>query len=324
MMEGSAVIAMLYPKSAFIHRFTRFDPRMGRFHPAYPRVAAAQLEPGPFLGWMWGMKVGDMQLAAGAVNRTVLVEGAYTPGMLNFGWILDDGHDAVVKAHAYNGGTLGIDGGNASMHEVYPAGMPWAAIQVPPARMVKGLEHFKAITADDCHLMLTGPRADLNPILECIHTCMSSGSPLRGAASERMERRIQAALHNLIATRLRASSEDKAYAEGDKFLMQIIERSEKLLRGAEHERLTLDDICKATRMNGRTLQKYFHAMYGVGPVAYFRRRRLNATRASLMDADPLKASVGDIAHNWGFTHLGRYALDYRKIFGESPSQTLSA
>ena len=314
---------MRYPKSASIQRVTRFDPRPGHFHAAYPRVAAAQLEAGPFRGWTWNMKVGNLQLAAGSANRKVLVEGAYTKGMLNFGWILEDGHNAVVQAHAYDGGALSIDGGNAPMHEVYPAGMPWVGIQVPLARMVKGLAHFKAIAADDAHIVLTGPRAQLNPLLECIHTCMHSGTPLRDAASARMERRIRAALHELIITRLRAFSEDTAYAEGNKFRMQIIERSEKRLRSADQEDLTLDDICRATRMNGRTLQKYYHAMYGVGPVVYFRRRRLNATRASLMDADPLKAAVGDIAHQWGFRHLGRFAVSYRKMFGESPSLTLS-
>ncbi|WP_207954623.1 helix-turn-helix domain-containing protein [Saccharopolyspora elongata] len=33
-------------------------------------------------------------------------------------------------------------------------------------------------------------------------------------------------------------------------------------------------------------------------------------------------SVSDVAHRWGFTHLGRFASSYRKRFGVHPSQTL--
>lgn len=29
-----------------------------------------------------------------------------------------------------------------------------------------------------------------------------------------------------------------------------------------------------------------------------------------------------IAMGWGFTHMGRFAVEYRKRFGESPSETL--
>ncbi|MCK5375915.1 MAG: helix-turn-helix domain-containing protein, partial [Acidobacteria bacterium] len=32
--------------------------------------------------------------------------------------------------------------------------------------------------------------------------------------------------------------------------------------------------------------------------------------------------VTDVANNWGFWHMGQFAADYRKMFGELPSQTL--
>jgi AraC-like DNA-binding protein len=33
-------------------------------------------------------------------------------------------------------------------------------------------------------------------------------------------------------------------------------------------------------------------------------------------------SVAALAARWGFTHLGRFAVDYRRRFGTYPSQTL--
>jgi transcriptional regulator GlxA family with amidase domain len=34
--------------------------------------------------------------------------------------------------------------------------------------------------------------------------------------------------------------------------------------------------------------------------------------------------VTAVAWRWGFTHMGRFAIAYRRRFGESPSATLAA
>jgi len=43
----------------------------------------------------------------------------------------------------------------------------------------------------------------------------------------------------------------------------------------------------------------------------------------LANADPEEASVKSVAIRHGFFHLGRFARDYKSLFGESPSMTLA-
>jgi AraC-like DNA-binding protein len=57
------------------------------------------------------------------------------------------------------------------------------------------------------------------------------------------------------------------------------------------------------------------------PMRYVTERRLAAVHARLLRAGAAD-EVTAIATDLGFTQLGRFAIDYRKVFGESPSQTL--
>ena len=51
-------------------------------------------------------------------------------------------------------------------------------------------------------------------------------------------------------------------------------------------------------------------------------RRMQAVRRVLQNADPKVTRVTDIATEHGFWELGRFAVKYRHMFGETPSTTL--
>ncbi|MBV1789939.1 helix-turn-helix domain-containing protein [Marinobacterium sp. D7] len=82
------------------------------------------------------------------------------------------------------------------------------------------------------------------------------------------------------------------------------------------------DLCNHVGASRRKLQYCFQETLGVNPVAYLRILRLNAVHRALLQADST-ITVQDIAANWGFWHLSRFAAEYRQLFGERPSDTLS-
>ncbi|SIL00467.1 helix-turn-helix domain-containing protein [Mycobacteroides abscessus subsp. abscessus] len=59
----------------------------------------------------------------------------------------------------------------------------------------------------------------------------------------------------------------------------------------------------------------------VSPVAYARRCRLQAVRNTLQAAQRSQRdlSVTQVALDHGFSHMGRFAAQYRAAFGLSPS-----
>ena len=86
--------------------------------------------------------------------------------------------------------------------------------------------------------------------------------------------------------------------------------------------LTIADIAATAGVPGTTLFKHFHDGFGISPMGYVRNQRFHKVRQDLLKAQK-GARVTEIASRWGFTHLGRFAVEYRIRFGESPSQTLS-
>lgn len=72
----------------------------------------------------------------------------------------------------------------------------------------------------------------------------------------------------------------------------------------------------------RTLQEAFQQHVGISPMVYLRQVRLARAHLDLCAADPRQATVADVAHRWGFSHLGRFAAAYRSAYGDSPATTL--
>jgi AraC-like DNA-binding protein len=84
----------------------------------------------------------------------------------------------------------------------------------------------------------------------------------------------------------------------------------------------IPDIAAASGVAGRTLFKHFRDTFGVTPIQYLREARFTEVHKAL--SRPFQGeSVTAIALRWGFTHLGRFAVEYRQRYGETPSQTLA-
>ena len=85
----------------------------------------------------------------------------------------------------------------------------------------------------------------------------------------------------------------------------------------------LEALCRITGVGARTLETSFLEVTGLSPMKFLRVRRLNAGRHTLATGDPDEISVKSVAMSQGFWHLGRFARDYKLLFGENPSATLT-
>lgn len=103
----------------------------------------------------------------------------------------------------------------------------------------------------------------------------------------------------------------------------VVRRAEECFAQAEGRRVTLADLCAAAGVGKSALYNAFHALYGQTPLRYFHLRRLGQARSSLVQAPDRRGEVKRAALGAGLTELGRFSVEYRALFGESPSVTLS-
>ena len=104
-------------------------------------------------------------------------------------------------------------------------------------------------------------------------------------------------------------------------LPRDVRRAIDYIQAHLHDPVTLTDIITAAGVPGRTLVKHFEDHRGMSPMRYLREARFDKVREALQRADA-QASVTGIATCLGFSHMGRFAVEYRRRFGERPSDTL--
>jgi len=103
---------------------------------------------------------------------------------------------------------------------------------------------------------------------------------------------------------------------------QAMKLSKGFLAEFPQKLLSVSDLCKITRVSERSLQYAFKEHFGITPQAYLKIFRLNGVRRELRRSVPSTTKVNHVAIRWNFWHMGKFAADYRKLFGELPSKTL--
>jgi AraC-like DNA-binding protein/tetratricopeptide (TPR) repeat protein len=84
---------------------------------------------------------------------------------------------------------------------------------------------------------------------------------------------------------------------------------------------SLLELAAVAGVSGRTVQRLFRTFLGKTPGAALRDIRFERARRELLQGQP-DAKVTDVALRCGFPHFGRFSVEYRRRYGETPSQTL--
>lgn len=101
-----------------------------------------------------------------------------------------------------------------------------------------------------------------------------------------------------------------------------IKRAVEYIHEHAAELISLTDLVPATGVSLRALQSGFSKYYDVGPSAYIKQVKMQKAREELLASNSLETTVAEVAANWGFYNPCSFTGNYRKYFGENPSETL--
>ena len=102
----------------------------------------------------------------------------------------------------------------------------------------------------------------------------------------------------------------------------LARRAESSVRERISEPVSIDELCAELCVSRRYLEYAFSAAFGTSPSRYLRLLRLKEVRHRLQCPGD-STTVTLEATRLGFIHLGQFAVQYKQLFGQSPSTTLA-
>jgi AraC-like DNA-binding protein len=167
----------------------------------------------------------------------------------------------------------------------------------PPAAMAKLLRLHEAAgeLAEDAPAVLGHPEAARSleqALIEALMDCLDGGEAREDGAAQRQHAAIMRRFHRVVEEHL-------------------------------DEPLYMPELCKEVGASTRTLQVCCNEHLGMGAKHYLLLRRMQLVRHALRKGNSAETTVTEIATRYGFWQFGRFAIQYRALFEESPSATLA-
>ena len=307
---GRPFVSLERPLEKFEQVAAMFTGWSGRFE---------QLTAGRFEGHLRIVQSRMLRLVSVQANQTVLLRGHGARGMLSIYPVAPSNADGVWHGRRLDPGNLVVHGRDAETNHRSARHCRTLGLTVS----FEHVERAARIIRVDRQLDLSGwsarnvPSNRLELLEGAIQRLLSIGSS--DDAVESIHRLEQNCLLNVLKALAPTGDDGKKPDLRLPARMKLTKRADDLMRQHLTEPMGEIDLCGALGVSDRTLRLAFRERFGLGPMVYYRTLRLNAVRAMLRSHPA--ASVATLAKQWGFHHLGNFAADYRRLFGELPSRT---
>jgi AraC family ethanolamine operon transcriptional activator len=158
-------------------------------------------------------------------------------------------------------------------------------------------------------------RASLGQLL------MQAGAGALSISTPSAQRHLRHAVYDALLDVLATPADERAEPDRLERQWRLVSRVRACVKARRDDVPTVADLCEMFHVSRRTMQYAFEEVLGMSPLACLRSLRLNAVRRELLSGDP--GMVRDVATQWGFWNLSQFSGDYRRQFGERPSDTLA-
>jgi AraC family ethanolamine operon transcriptional activator len=283
-------------------------------------IEYVQLETGRCVCRRTAVHTARMQLCLESWSLGVLAAGRVPRGAVTFLLPLGRGGSARVQRRPAAAGEVAVLFDGAAL-DYRSAGASRLASVTIESSALEGHVH-RLFGRGVGELRLQGRLSALRTEHSSFQRLVQSASS-RAASQPRLLRdhSFASALERTVVKALLSEFEGSREPDPPSHGRALARNAEAFLRQNRSEPPTIAALCDALHASERTLHEAFREHLGTTPKAYLKTLRLNAARHDLLMAAE-STRVTDVALDWGFLHFGWFSQDYRRLFGETPSQTL--
>ena len=195
----------------------------------------------------------------------------------------------------------------------------WISLSVPTELVNgdtnRGLEHLVSI--GNSKTLITPPVAEFEQFIDAATMARKAVQFARPKRKINLQA-IEGSLLRILASILSDSVGERRFFDkrSEKVMSKVLER---LRRDNQIQVLTL---AQAAGVSERTLHRIFQKYFGMGPKRYLKIRQLNLVRRAIRQNHFTPVGVTGILTENGVTEFGRFAIEYKALFSESPTETL--
>lgn len=319
------------PETGGVIAYTEFlDPEMLMEGIRGSNLVPCQLSARPSASWIARLSASRIGLDLVSLGPAMLFSGAMPKDRYTLTFVLacPGGGISYNFGLRHTDGYLGLYPPGSVLEASTPEGCVSASLTIP-------VEEFRAAVARyfpeipervlrEGAGIKVGPaeQAALRGLLRQLEVAIRSG---RGGLENETERsRVERDLLAAYFAALRSGCEAPILGPRprDAGRYQRIRRARDFIADRLAQAIQLEDVGMEIGLSARGTENLFKDLIGVNPVVFLRHQRLHGARRKLLSADPGEATVKMAALESGFRHLGRFAAEYRVLFGESPRETL--
>ncbi|MDJ0576573.1 MAG: helix-turn-helix domain-containing protein [Xenococcaceae cyanobacterium MO_234.B1] len=202
----------------------------------------------------------------------------------------------------------------------------WCSIFVPTHNLARGSELVESSSGwEKMTCRVTRPNLQLvDQFQSLVDMVMTAATNYCEFESSPAARGVEAELLKVASLILGQRQGGKPHPERRPRLSreEIIRRSKELLEERDGKPVLVGELAARVEVSERTLRTAFNEYFGVGPARYLQLRQLHQVHRVLRAAEPGAVSVSDILFQHGVWQLSRFGSQYRRLFGELPSETL--
>jgi AraC-like DNA-binding protein len=279
---------------------------------------------GEFGGRLTWLNLGGLHVLRGRENLPRIGFVALPPAHANISFPASEQSSLTYCGLGLNPGDVVFHALGERAHQRTVGEADWCMISLAPeplAACSKALTGQSVRPPSEGHVIVPAPSVSKALLNLLSKACRLAETRRELIANPEVARALEQELLHALVNCLSAENADRISRWRQRHA-EIMVRFEEVLATRSGPHLNLSELCTAIDVPDRTLRLCCAKFLGMSPIRYYLLRRLNMARSALRRANPETASVAEIARDHQFSELGRFAVAYRAIFGETPSSTL--